>query len=61
MCSLDPQLCYDYNYANLITYLQPCDKITDVKCKVMDIIFPHHILNNITSCLVGGCIRHQSF
>ncbi len=39
----------------------PCGKSIDVKCKVMDINFPHHILNNIITCLVSGCIRHQIF
>ncbi len=39
----------------------PCGKGTNVKCKVMDINFPHHILNNIITCLVGGCITHQNF
>jgi hypothetical protein len=38
----------------------PCGKGTDVKCKVMDINFAH-ILNNIITCLVGGCITHQNF
>ncbi len=42
------QLSYDYNYINLITYLHHVANYTHVICKVMDINFPHHILNNIT-------------
>jgi hypothetical protein len=47
------QLNYDYNYVNLITYLHCVAKITHVKCKVMDINFSHHILNNIIIFLIG--------
>jgi hypothetical protein len=50
------QLGYDYNYVNLITYLHHVEKITHIKCKMMEINFSHHILNNIIICLLGGCI-----
>jgi len=47
------QLCwFDYIFTSYA-------KITRVKYKVMDIYSPNHILNNITICLIGGCIRHE--
>jgi len=49
------QLGYNYNYV----IFTPYGKITHVKCKVMDIYFSHHILNNIKIYLIGGYIRHQ--
>jgi len=42
---------------NLNTYYTMW-QITHVKYKVMDIIFSHHILDNIIIFLVSSCRRH---
>jgi hypothetical protein len=55
------QLGYDYNCVNLIRNLHRVAKIQMLNVKWWTLSFPCHISNNITSCFVGGCIRHQSF
>jgi hypothetical protein len=52
-------------YVHLITYVHHVAKLhiwcVICMCKMMEINFSHHILNNIIIFLVSGYIKHQSF